>query len=44
MINKDFIKKVLREEKQLLSLRDVKYVKVPRYDELSVKKFWPIMR
>ena len=44
MINKDFLKRVLREEKHLLPLTDVKYVKVPRYDELSVKKFWPMLR
>jgi hypothetical protein len=44
MINKDFLKKVLKEEKQLLSLTDVKYVNVPRYDELSVRKFWPMFR
>ena len=36
MVNKDFLKKVLSEEKKLLSLNDVKYVNVPRYDELSV--------
>ena len=43
-VNKDFLKKVLSEEKQLLPLEDVKYVNVPRYDELSVKRFWPILR
>jgi hypothetical protein len=44
MVNKDFLKKVLSEEKKLLSLNDVKYVNVPRYDELSVRRFWPILR
>ena len=44
MVNKDFLKQVLREEKNLLPLAAVKYVKVPHYDELSVKKFWPILR
>ena len=44
MINKDFLKKVLNEQKKLLPLTDVKYVNVPRYDELSVRKFWPILR
>ena len=42
-MNKDFIKKLLTEQKQLLQLSEVKYVHVPRYDELSVKKFWPIL-
>ena len=41
MINKDFIKRVLQDEKRLLELKKVKYVNVPHYDELSVKKFWP---
>ena len=44
MLNKDFLKKVLKEEKKLLSLKEVKYVNVPHYEELSVKKFWPILR
>lgn len=44
MINKDFLKRVLREEKHLMPLTDVKYVNVPRYDELSVRKFWPIFQ
>ena len=41
MINKDFIKQVLSEEKQFLEIKKVKFVNVPHYDELSVKKFWP---
>ena len=44
MLNKDFLKKVLKEEKKLLSLKEVKYVNDPHYEELSVKKFWPILR
>ena len=43
MMNKDFLKKVLTEEKQLLQLSEVKYVIVPHYEELSVKKFYPIL-
>ena len=41
MINKDFIKQVLRDEKKLLEIGKVKYVNVPYYDELSVKNLWP---
>ena len=41
MVNKDFLKQVLREDKKLLQLNKVKYVNVPHYEELSVKKFWP---
>jgi hypothetical protein len=44
MVNKDFLKLVLAEEKKLLPLNAVKYVTVPHYDELSVKKFYPILR
>ena len=44
MVNKDFLKQVLTDEKKLLQLNQVKYVNVPRYDELSVKRFWPILR
>jgi len=43
MVNKDFLKKILTEEKQLLQLNEVKYVHVPHYDELSVKKFYPML-
>jgi hypothetical protein len=44
MINKDFLKQVFSDEKKLLRLNDVKYVNVPHYDEISVKKFWPILQ
>ena len=41
MINKDFIKMVLTEQKSMLPLSEVRWVSVPHYDELSVKKFLP---
>ena len=43
MVNKDFIKQVLSEEKALMPLDKVKWVSVPHYDELSVKKFMPML-
>ena len=43
MCNKDFLKKVLMDEKKLLKLTKVRQVNVPCYDELAVKKFYPIM-
>ena len=43
MLNKDFIKLVLVEKKKLLSLSEGKHVHIPKYDELSVKKMWPLM-
>ena len=44
MINKDFIKGVLCEEKKLLEVSQVKFVNVPKYDELSVDSLWPKMQ
>ena len=41
MINKDFLKSVLNGEKQLLKLKDVKFVNPPSYDEISVKNLYP---
>ena len=43
MINKDFLKQVFSEEKKLLEISNVKFINVPHYDELSVKRFWPRM-
>ena len=42
--NKDFFKLVLTGEKKLLELKQVKFVTVPKYDELSVKRFWPMLQ
>ena len=42
MLNKDFIKLVLVEKKKLLPLSEVKHVHIPKYEELSVKKLWPL--
>ena len=44
MLNRDFMKQLLVEAKKLLELRAVRHVHVPQYDELSVKKFWPLMQ
>ena len=44
MMNKDFLKEVLKEDKQLLKLNEVNRVSVPLYDELAVAKFWPMMQ
>jgi squalene cyclase len=43
MLNRDFMKQLLAEDKKLLELRQVIHCNVPRYDELSVKKFWPLL-
>ena len=39
-VNKDFLKSVFAEEKRLLKKQAVKYIQVPKYDELSVKQLW----
>ena len=44
MINKDFLKEVLAERKDLLELSKVKFKHVPLYDELSVVQLWPLMK
>jgi hypothetical protein len=44
MINKDFLKAVFAEDKDLLKLADVKFKHVPLYDELSVVQLWPPMQ
>ena len=43
MLTKDFLKQILTEEKKLVEIKEISMVKVPFYDELSVKKFYPIM-
>ena len=37
MMNKDFLKSVLADKKKLLKLKDVSFISVPRYPELTVK-------
>ena len=44
MMNKDFLKEVLTEDKSLLRLDEVCRINVPLYDELSVIKIWPMMK
>ena len=40
MYTKDFTKALLAGEKKLLKKREVKYIKVKKYDELSVKNLY----
>ena len=40
-VNKDFLKAVLKGEKQLMKKAQVSYIQVPHYDELSVRNIWP---
>ena len=44
MVNKDFLKDLLADRKRLFKMSDVKFVNVPKYDELSVKNVWPMIK
>ena len=44
MMNKDFLKEVFAEEKAMLELKEVKWINVPLYDELSVVNIWPMTK
>ena len=39
-INKDFLRKVFIDEKKLLKKKNVEFIHVPQWDELSVKNLW----
>ena len=40
MFQKDFAKAVFQGQKKLLKLREVKFIAVTKYDELSVKQLY----
>lgn len=44
MINKDFLKEVLAEDKDLLELKTVRWINIPLFDELSVVSIWPMVK
>ena len=44
MLNKDFLKEILTNQKALLRLDQVKRISVPQFDELSVIKLWPMLQ
>ena len=44
MINKDFLKEVFSEDKELLELINVRWINVPLFDELSVVNIWPMTK
>jgi hypothetical protein len=41
MVNKDFIRQLLTEEKELIEMDRLLSVNAPFFDELSVKNLWP---
>ena len=42
MVNKDFLKQVLDDEKKLMPIKKCRFINVPKYDELSVKTIFPL--
>jgi hypothetical protein len=44
MINKDYLKEIFADRKKLMKLADVKLVVVPKYDEISVKNIFPMIK
>ena len=44
MMNKDFLKDILADRKKLLTMKEVDFINVPKYDELSVKNIWPMIQ
>jgi len=44
MLNRDFLRKVLKGEKRLLPLKDLRAIVVPKFDELAVVKVYPLMQ
>ena len=43
-MNKDFSKQILTDKKKLLKKKEVDYITVPQWDELSVKNLWPDLK
>ena len=43
-VNKDFLKQVFCEEKKLMKKNQAVPIEVPAYEELSVKRMWPMLK
>ena len=41
MVNKDFLRQILKEDKELIEMPALLPVSVPLYDELSITNLWP---
>jgi hypothetical protein len=41
MVNKNFLKQVLGDQKKLLPIAECRFINVPKFDELSVKNLFP---
>ena len=40
MVTKNQLKKVIKDDKKILTMQEVRFINVPAYDELSVKKIY----
>jgi hypothetical protein len=40
LVTKEFLKEILKDEKHLLKISEVKMINIPKYDELSVRNLW----
>lgn len=43
MFTRDFTKALFAGEKRLMKLKEVNFISTPKYDEISVKKLYPIL-
>ena len=43
MFTREFQKALFKGDKKLMKLKEVDFISAPRYDELSVKKLYPIL-
>ena len=44
MLNKDMLRLVFANKKRFLALKQVKFIEVPLYDELSVRRLYPKLK
>jgi len=44
MITKDFLKQILADEKKLLKMSALRSINMPKFDELSVKRVYPLIQ
>ena len=43
MFTRDFTKALFAGETRLMKLKEVNFISTPKYDEISVKKLYPIL-
>jgi hypothetical protein len=43
MINRDYLREVMADQKRFLKMSEVRWVNVPQFEELSVQAIYPII-